>query len=106
MSDVTLNLTTYNNLTNVTDPYDLLLFVNNATGGLYFLLFTLSLGIIVFIALMKQDNPVAAGVASSFVVGLTGILLVLSGAIDSSWIAWYLLPAALMGASAFIASRR
>lgn len=101
-----INVSTYQNLTNATDPYDVLLFVNNNTGGLYFLLFTLSLGVIVFLALMKKDNPIAAATASSFVVGLSGILLVLAGGIDSSWLAWYLLPAALMGAAAFIASRR
>ena len=68
MSDI-IDLTKYDNLTNVTDPFELTVFINEATGGLYFLLFTLSLGIIIFMALMKKEGPIAAMVASSFVVG-------------------------------------
>ena len=96
----------YNNLTNVIDPFQLTVYVNNVTGGLFFLLFTLSLGIIIFMALMKKENPIAAMVASSFVVGLTGILLILTGAVDPSWLGWYLIPVPIMGAAAFISSRK
>lgn len=105
MSDI-INTTVYDALTNVTDPFELTVYVNNQTGGLFYLLFTLSLAIIIFMALMKKEGPIPAAVASCFVVGITGILLVLTGAIDASWLGYYIIPVPIIGAAAFINSRK
>lgn len=101
-----INLSHYNNLTNVTDPFELTVFINNSTGGLFYLLFTITLAVIIFLAVMKREGPVAAAVASSFITGLTGVLLVLTGAVSASWLGWYILPVPIMGAAAWINSRK
>lgn len=107
MSSDLINLTRYDNLTNVTDPYQLAVYVSNSgTGGLFMLLFMISLWIILFVALMKRDNPSSAAVGSSVVFGIGGVLLVLAGGISPDYLAWFVLLPSLAIAAAVIASRR
>jgi hypothetical protein len=97
------------NLSNLTEGntsgfVDVLAVSNDVTNGFYWLFVSIALWI-VLAAAMHRTGVLPAIVASSFITGVVGILLVITGLVGSNYLIYYILIIALGTAAAFVAGK-
>lgn len=95
------------NLTNVSNSQNLLdlaIASNQLTNNVLFLFITIAMFIVLTLLLVNR-GILAAISTSSFITGITGILLILSGLISETFLVYYVVVMALAIAAAFVAGK-
>lgn len=77
---------------------------NDVTGGVFWLFVTITLWIILTVA-MQKNGVLPAIVTASFVTGVVGILFVLTGLVGQGYLIFYLLSMGLAVAASFVAGK-
>ena len=78
---------------------------NDVTNGLFWLIMTLVLWIVLTIAIQRNSGILPAIAVSSYITSIAGILLVITGLVGEGYLVYYILTIALAVAATFVAGK-